>query len=59
MKTYLETLKTLPKKKQIEDLKDMLRFLENDYTYDIDKEHHDERIRIIKEYKGYLKGIIR
>jgi len=58
MKTYLEKLQELPVKTQVKELQKTIKQLKADGGYDIDKEHQQDRLRIIEEYKNYLNTIM-
>jgi len=56
MKTFKEQILKLPKNEAIKELKIAVKTL-SDTSYDIDKEHKQERLRLKKEYKELLLQI--
>ena len=47
----------MTKQQKIENIKQDIKILQ-DTTYDIDREHHEERIKILENKKEKLKSLI-
>lgn len=43
----------------IKKLQQEINFLRHDVAYDIDKEHHKERMRILKQKRAELKTMVK
>ena len=44
---------------KIDKLKNEIKLLREDVTYDIDREHHNERMKILKEKRIELKELLK